>query len=258
MAGNSELRFFNGVVSDVPKHELERQLPRTDGSLGSRPAHANCQVGFYLTAGDPTGYVLASFLIDSVRKHMPGAPVFQFTDDDSPAVIGVDMVQRRKAERNLSLSRSAHYAACQGNWLFVDTDVVIQKDVRFVFNEKFDVMVTDRDWPHLPPLPESFMKYNPYCAGVVFSNNSDFWKEVHDECDPHGSSAVGWFNDQRALATIARNGKYNVPVVSGHDFQYPPLNDEVPDVAIMHYKGPERKQALLRRIHREWGLTIPV
>lgn len=209
-------------------------------------------VGFYLTREDATGYVLADMLMASVHDTMPGVQLTQFTDPKSPPVDGVDHVRRLPAGP-LSLARSRHYAAVEGDWLFLDTDTLVLQDVRDVFTRPFDIAVTDRHWPHLPPLSEEFTAEMPYCAGVVFSRSSAFWVAVHHRVSMLGEKDQ-WYGDQRALAQELATGKYTQLTLPGVVYQYPPLGeeDDLSQVAIAHFKGKSRKAVLLKVIQREY------
>src|SRR3990167_3281050 len=103
------------------------------------------QIGFFnVWRGDPTHTVLADLMIRSTRKAMPHVPIVQFTDEDTPALYGVDEVRRRTHPQTAML-RIEHHIACEDDWLFLDTDVVVQKDVQSVFDEPFDIAIADRD-----------------------------------------------------------------------------------------------------------------
>lgn len=212
-------------------------------------------VGFYLTeGGGPTGYVLADYLIASVRRHMPGVQIHHFTDDKSAAAVGVDVVTRRRGGA-VMLCRAAHQAEVDGDWLFVDTDVVIERDVHYVFNSQFNIAVTDRIWPHLPPVGGDFTTKMPYCAGVVFSRCRAFWVEVHRRMMAMPVDSQKWYGDQRAIAEELDTGRYQQLTLPGMTYQYPPAAGEVPvGTAITHYKGKDRKAMLLRRIYADWGI----
>lgn len=209
------------------------------------------QVGVYLTfpkdKDDCTNYVLADILLRSIRQHMPGVKVSQFTDEKSPAVYGVDEV-RRKPKAALPLLRSAHFADAEGEWLFLDTDIVIQKDVRAVFDEPFDVALCDRQGL-TTPVEENFAKEMPFNAGVIFSRNPDFWKVVHarvarvKKLDP-------WFGDQKIIGELAQSGEFNVKVLPGQQFNCPPASatdTSIDQASIVHYKG-NRKEWMLARL----------
>ena len=215
-------------------------------------------VGFYLTSHAPS-YVYADALVRSVRSTMPHVPIHQFTDMKSPSVWGIDATHRLPPAP-LSVLRSAHYAAVSGEWLFLDADCIVQRDVQEVFNFPFDIAVTDRHWPHLSPLPEAYTEAMPYCAGVVFSRSQRFWEEVHRRVHVMSVEDQGWIGDQRAMCDVLAAGYFNRKVLDGYIYQFPPGADdimvsELPEAAIVHYKGPERKKLLMSRIHRELELV---
>jgi len=215
-------------------------------------------IGFYLTGQDPLGFIFADRLIRSAREVMPGVPICQLTDDRTPMVWGTDAVKRRTGQA-LSLLRSTHYSMLSGDWLLVDTDVIIQRDVRHVMEaDDFDIAVTDRDWSHLKELPKSYTDEMPYCAGVVFSRCPVFWLAVHEEVRQMDCKSQEWFGDQKAIATIIQRAQFRIRVLPGSVYQYPPLADsDGRDAAIMHYKGPDRKTFLINRIRRElWNAPV--
>jgi len=178
---------------------------------------------------------------------MPGVKVTQFTDAKSPAVYSVDDV-RRKPPAPLPLLRSAHFSDVEGDWLFLDTDIVIQRDVRSVFDDPFDVALCDRNGLTLPG-EENFAKEMPFNAGVIFSRNPSFWKVVHarlkrvKKLDP-------WFGDQKIIAELAASGEFNVKILPGQQFNCPPTSatdTTIEQASIVHYKG-NRKEWMLARL----------
>jgi len=209
-------------------------------------------VAFYLTGSDPHAFVFADHLMRSVRSTMPDVRITQLTDAKTDAVYGVDDV-RRKPTQTLSLLRSAHYAELIGEWILLDTDCIIERDVRHVFDASFDVAVTDRDWSHISPLPDAFVEKMPYCAGVVFSREARFWRAVHERVALMNEKDQKWYGDQVAMAEVIRRNEFQCRVLPGSVYQYPPQTeqDDLSHVGITHYKGPERKQLLLKRIQRE-------
>lgn len=211
------------------------------------------KIGFYLVwEGNPLFYVLADAMIRSVRQYMPEVEIVQMTDLQSPPVVGIDGI-RRLPPAPLSVMRSKHYASVTGDWLFLDTDVLVQRDVRDVFKQDFDIAVTDRHTPKLDPKIEQKM---PFPAGVVFSRCPAFWQAVHEEVLTQGAEQSAWYGDQMALATVIRRGPFRHIVLSGEIYQRPPKtqDEEISNAAIVHYKGPTRKPFLMDRIRQELSL----
>jgi hypothetical protein len=206
------------------------------------------RVGFYLTQGDKSEiyYRLAKIMMRSVRKAMPGVEMVQFTDMSSEAIDGADDVSRHPSSP-LPLARSNHYASVEGEWLFIDTDVVVQADVRDVFDNTFDIAIADRNWYPSARVSKSFegtMKYN---VGVVFSRQPAFWKDVHTLVATGGLYNDPWFGDQKAVSDIIATGKYRVEALPGMLYNYPPSGADDPALGakIVHCKG-NRKEWMLR------------
>ncbi len=218
-------------------------------------------IGFYLVwEKKPLYYLLADIMVASAKKHMPNVPVIQLTDEKSPIVNGVDDV-RRIPKRPLPAMRAAHFASCEGDWLFVDTDVVFQQSVEHVFDRKyalgfdqpigdFDIAVAARrDGPDAEYTKERGMPYN---AGVIFSRSPAFWLVVSaivnlPDTDP-------WYGDQKALCTVIAGDKFNVlELPSAYNFAPKDGADDASHALVVHCKG-DRKDWMLDRFRKEVGL----
>lgn len=196
------------------------------------------RVGFFTVfRKDPQHYVLAQSLIRSVHATMPGVPIVQLTDDTSPPVLGADLVERNEKGPMLE-RRLEHYARREGDWLLVDTDIIIRADVRDVWDD-FDVALADRAWPHLPQSEEVY-RTMPFNTGVAFSRNHKFWVDVLAVW--RKADNKDWLSEQRAVWQVVRTGMYRVRILDGNRYNYPPKNqlDKLQDVAIAHYKGPRK------------------
>lgn len=223
-------------------------------------------VGFYLAGArgdrfegyrpsDPMGHVFAHHLVASIRRAMPEVEITQLTDDKAAPIWGIDHVRRLPAGP-LAEVRSRHQSELEGDWLFIDSDCVIEQDVRHVFQCQFDIAVTDRQWRNPPP--PRFQERMPYCAGVVFSRCRAFWVDVHQQVLAMKGSDREWFGDQIAIGQILQSGKYRKLELPGALYQQPPEtpDEDLSGVLITHYKGERRKPMLLTRIHRESGMVI--
>jgi hypothetical protein len=194
-------------------------------------------------------------LVQSVRESMPGVPVVHFTDETSKGVKGVDAVRRKPAEP-MALLRMRHHAGVKGAWLFVDTDVLIQKNVARVFSiAEFDIALARRDWSHLKVAP-GFSDRMPYNTGVVFSRCPRFWAEVYTRLRVLDAPQQEWMGDQEVICDLVTEDRprYAVTFVSGAKYNYPPMlpgvkaADQLHEASIVHYKGPDRKALMLARI----------
>lgn len=206
-------------------------------------------VGFYhverQSVASDVGYLCARALVKSVRVSMPGVKVVQFTDLASTAVKGVDAV-RRKPSEPMALLRMRHQAGVEGEWLFVDTDVIIQKSCRPVFKRSFDIAVTTRNWPHLKAAV-GFSERMPFNSGVMFSRCPRFWGEAYTRLRQLDEEKQQWMGDQEVICEMVTEDplRYHVRHLSGTQYNFPPVvRDDVADAAvtqeqayIVHYKG---------------------
>lgn len=201
------------------------------------------KVGFFLVfRRDPQHYVLADAMVRSVRRTMPGAHVVQLTDERSPLLSGVDGAQRLPHGRMLE-RRIEHYAACEGDWLLLDTDVIVQRDVRDVFNQSFDVALTDRQWPHIEQSAKMIQQM-PFNTGVVFSRCGAFWRAVREEW-LHLPTEIqqNWMSEQVAVGAVATKHKdaFTVLTLPGMVYNFPPHGEySGAQAAILHYKGQRK------------------
>lgn len=218
------------------------------------------RAAFVLTAtDDPTGYVAADFCLRSLKRHMPDVEVWQLTDRTSPSVVGVDNVVRMSGNaRALPFTRfmAAMYAtvAPDGEWLFLDTDVVVQQDVRHIFDvPAFDLAVADRAGTYLEGESGSeFMAAMPYNAGVMFSRPAAPWGAITEAIDALPVQQQQWLGVQLALAALIPSGGVRASILPP-TYNYPPhaADEDVSTKACVHYKGPWRKRVLIERVYRE-------
>lgn len=222
-------------------------------------------IGFFLVNNGSLdaalGVTCAEALIDSAKRTMPTVPVVQFTDETTEAVEGVDEVRRKPAEP-MAVLRMRHHASVEGDWLFVDSDVIFQREVQHVFADRFDVAITTRNWSHLKPAV-GFSERMPFNVGVVFSRCRPFWKRVLERVTAMPDDAQQWMGDQQAVCDVVADRKlrFHVKFLKGSKYNLPPsmedgnaLSAELERKAnIIHYKGTERKALLMERLRSEAG-----
>lgn len=208
------------------------------------------------TASSEFAYLGARALVQSIRQCMLGTRIVQFSDLTSRVVKGVDAVRRKPAEP-MGLLRLRHCAGVEGAWIFVDTDMMFQKNVRPVFKSAFDVALTTRDWSHLKPA-SGFSERMPYNTGIVFSRNPHFWGECYTRLRDLDSDAQHFMGEQQVINQVAEEThRYHVKKLPGSVYNYPPpLPGPTPEereaqAAVLHYKGADRKALLMQRIRGE-------
>ena len=206
------------------------------------------KVGFFLQGDREDYFAMARRMLSSVRAAMPGVEVYHLTDEATKGVEGVDGVRCFQGAMPMAVRRMLHHAACEGEWLFIDCDVIVQKDVRDVFDDKsFEVAVTDRDGTITNE--SKYAQVMPYNIGVVFSRSQDFWMSIVHHMRGLPEKFQQWEGDQRLVCEMLRQGKhpFKVKVLPGYTYNYPPKHaEDGAHASILHYKGA-RKAYLLAK-----------
>jgi hypothetical protein len=204
-----------------------------------------CHVGI----GETVHVRLAALLVASVRRAMPDVSVVHLTDEVTAPIDAADEVQRHAVTGGVALACLELYAAAgAGEWLFVDTDVIVQQDVQHVFDEPFDVAVADRAGTLKDcELGTKFMARMPYNKGAVFSRSPEFWRSAVAACRTMKPTRQQWMGDQQAMNDVIAGGQFRVKVLP-NSYNYPPqfAGEHVAEKHICHYKGP-RKPWMLGR-----------
>lgn len=187
------------------------------------------RVGYY-HAGPRSLY--AEAMVDSVRRVMPDVEVVHLTATATPIALAV----------------LEAYASVDGEWVFVDTDVVFQEDVRHVFEQPFDIAVATREGTFMDGEDGSkFMARMPWNKGVVFSRSRAFWQRAYGRLLGMKSSQQDWMGDQQAMCDVLQSGAFAVLTLPNR-YNYPPKfrGEDVRDKAALHFKG-NRKAWMLGR-----------
>lgn len=202
------------------------------------------KVGFFCQSSAHLG--MAALMRDSVHESMPGVEVYHLTDEYCPQLAGTDGVRRMEGSMPMAVRRMKHHASCEGEWLFIDSDVLVKKDVRLVFDGKFDVALTDRNGTITNEA--KYAAVMPHNIGVVFSRLPAFWGAVVAAMKSLPPGLQEWEGDQRVVNAMAMAGGcgFDIATVPGLIYNYPPRaadDSRMADAAILHYKG-NRKQWL--------------
>lgn len=195
----------------------------------------------------PSHLIMAALMLDSIRQSMPGVEVYHLTDGSCPKLAGSNGAKRIAGDMPMAIRRMQHHAGCEGEWLFIDSDVIVQKDVRSVFKEKFDIALTDRDGTITNEA--KYAAVMPYNIGVVFSRSKEFWRAVIGHLLTLPAQYQEWEGDQRVVCEMVRQGGqgFDVKIIPGLLYNYPPRAADDPrmqDAAICHWKGNRKKWLL--------------
>lgn len=198
------------------------------------------RIGFYTAFDrDPIHYVLGRNMIQSAKRVMPDVEITQLTDMKSAPVYGVDSIRRLPREP-MCVHTARHYSLCEGDWLLIDTDIVIQRDVRHLFDgATWDFAVTDRKGTG-----PTFDIYGDYNIGVIFQRDGKkFWSAVVSGLLKCPVKEQTWLGNQTVANRLLKEGGWNYSVIPGYEFNYPPRtkDDTHEHASIVHFKGSKRK-----------------
>jgi hypothetical protein len=147
---------------------------------------------------------MAEMMVQSARRILPESRIFQLSDIRTRRVKGVEAVIRgdwctmeELKIANTGMQRqymeSEYFSE---NTVFVDTDILFNRDVDHVFSADFHVGLTWR--PGFPRMPINY--------GVIFVKPSAaalvFWRELENFIRRMSPEYKRWYGGQMALATM--------------------------------------------------------
>lgn len=180
----------------------------------------------------------ARTLIASAKAVMPDVEIFQLTDGACPQVA---KVIRIAGDMPMGVRRMKHYANLEGDWLFLDTDILIRKDVRPVFDKPFDVAVASRVGTYMEG--SDYAKEMPFNFGVVFSRSALFWRSALSLLQALPKRYQEWEGEQRVMCAMAKDKRlpFKTEILSSAYNYTPSKKDEdLSDKFILHLKGPRK------------------
>jgi len=189
----------------------------------------------------------AQRLLASVRATMPGVPIVHFSDQKSPQIPGTDGIVRHPGAP-IALMVARHFAAVDGSWLFLDTDVIVQRDVRGVFDDpyRWDLAVAER--PGEDTESTELRRTMPFNCGVIFSRTPTGWADVVKVVEAQPLPLQRFMGLQQAVNDLIAAGTLRarrLPPAYNWSPQTP--EEDVSMHAIVHYKGAGRKPWMLER-----------
>lgn len=200
---------------------------------------------------------VAQIMVASVRQAMPSARIVQMTDQNTKPVTGVDEIIRKRYDgRFLMPYRLLHLKEFPPvDAVFLDTDVIVQKDLSAIFAEDFDIALTRRYKPVRDLTGYDLAAEMPYNTGVMFSRASGilFWQKAHEHCLTLPEQDREWWGDQVSIKAMADNTDLKLKEFPCDLYNYTPRkqDEDVSDKYVVHYKGPHRKEWMLRAAGRK-------
>ena len=173
-------------------------------------------------------------MLDSVRRTMPNTDIVHLTDEKTESIDGTITVRRQFNHDNPTLFRMECLAELEGELIVLDTDLIVQKDIRPVFTFDFDVALTWRSDKIIDINGVNITALMPYNTGVMFLRNQKFMRECVEFCD---GKDFGWYTDQGAVAEVSK--RFNVLKLHCDNFNYTPekKSEDVSSKYVVHYKG---------------------
>jgi len=188
---------------------------------------------------------LPELMVQSVLKAMPGVEIVQLTDLHTKHVKGASSVVRKPFNGLLMTFRLEHLANITGNWLTLDTDIIVNSDLSHVFGQDFDVALTKRYGKILDERGKDIVAMMPYNTGVMFSRNPQFWKEAYRLLLKMPASAHQWWGDQLSVRLVADSKKYSLLELPCDNYNYSPKNlDDHKQCLVLHFKGARKEWIL--------------
>jgi lipopolysaccharide biosynthesis glycosyltransferase len=189
----------------------------------------------------------AEKMVKSARKACKNAQIIQLSDEHTQIVKDVDKVVRKPYNGKLMLFRMQHLADLRGEWVNLDTDIIVKKDLADVFNLEFDVALTKRESSIVDTRGFDITTIMPYNAGVIFSRNHQFWIDALKSIESMNVSLQEWYGDQVAIKLVADTNHYEILELPCDVYNYTPKNaEERKDVYVYHFKG-QRKDWMMNQ-----------
>lgn len=174
-------------------------------------------------------------MVASVRRQMPGSTIVQWTDEQTLEVAGIDRCERKAWDGQAPMHhKMMRLATTEGEILALDTDVLVNADLRPVFSFPFDVALTWREGPIFDPQGNDLTKIMPFNCGVMWSRSRQYWATCLRWCEIN--ELKDWYSDQLAVANIRG---FNVLKLHCDNFNYTPksADEDTSGRWAVHYKG---------------------
>lgn len=196
----------------------------------------------YFTFAGPVPTELADRMVEGINQAMPGSEIYQMTDEATPAIRGTKQIRLPRGEDFIEFNYR-HHTLIQGDFIRIDYDVLVQKDLSEVFEDDFDVGLTIRtDDDKATPANSLLVQMYPHNFGVAFSKGAHtFWQEMYDAymAIPHRD---GWMDACAATEVAYRTTKVKVKDYPCFKYNYTPVTqfEDLSDKYAVHYKGPRK------------------
>lgn len=177
------------------------------------------------------------YFLETVQGH----ELWQITDEKTPELPGCNVFRVPRGTEGFVLWRARAYAAFNRPGAYLDTDLIVQRDLSPIMALDFDVALA-KTWVIVrDPKGTNLTEIMPYNGGVVFVKHPEFWPHVVEQIEAMPEKHQNWYGDQFALAELAK--QYYTLELPNKLYNYTPKIHEyesgadLSDKWILHFKG---------------------
>ncbi len=215
------------------------------------------RVGIYLIGNLEPLHWYGNIAAAVARQTLPGVEVCHLTDMNTRALRRATKIIRREKDAPMAVFRMQHHQA-EGEWLFIDNDALVTRDITHVFSDPFDIAICERaDDDGMKP---EALKTMPHNMGVVFSRSPAFWAAAEAELRTYEDKLQEWMGDQLAVCRLIEREGFKTRIIPC-TYNFPPAAPGMQEEAfIRHYKGKRKAwlmddgaAILLRKTNQQGG-----
>lgn len=184
---------------------------------------------------------LCEGLVDNLRSVFHEKPI-HITNSKTGVIDGCDGLMVDDDLLPMTWRMLAHYRCHDASEeiLFTEPDVRFNENILHLFDQDFDVAVTDRDAETTINGAAAEIQM-PYTQGSTLSRNREFWKDAYQFCALLDRKKQLWFGDMLALAATVNSGNYRIKVLPASLYNHVPESEFDVNAPVVHYKGKRKK-----------------
>ncbi len=187
----------------------------------------------FLHVGQDTAQ--AAMMVRSAKAF--GHDCYQLTDADSPHVEGAQCIRFNRGDEGIMYFRAKCYAAFNEPGIYLDTDILIRRDLSPLMALDFDVALTKRTHEVITPNGVDVGSLMPYNGGFIGVKDKTFWPEVVDRMAGYDPDSQKWYGDQVALVEAAKGRNIIELPTKLYNRIVKKVNLDVSGAWVLHFKG---------------------
>lgn len=177
----------------------------------------------------------AEMMVTSARRF--GHYCVHLSDEDTPPVRGAMQIAMPRNGEGIMYFRAECYAAYNEPGIYMDTDMLIRRDLSPIMAMDFDVALTRRNHDIIDPNGVNVGQLMPYNGGVVAMKDKTFWPEVERLMAGMDADSQRWYGDQVALSEAAKSRNVLELPLRLYNLTVKKAGLDVSRASILHFKG---------------------